>query len=174
MTPPEARDDLAELYDTYAGPVYRLALRLCRSSQEAEDLCHDVFLRFWRQDRYEPSRGPLLAYLLLLTRSMAINRINQRKNRWQLVQRWSEQLVPAAAPSPQARAEADDLAERVRTALDALPAKQRQVLEMAYYEGLSQAAISERLQQPLGTIKTRSRQGLIRLRELLIDLRSQP
>ena len=174
MTPPEARDDLASLYDTYAGPVYRLALRLCRNSQEAEDLCHDVFVRFWRQDRYEPTRGPLLAYLLLLTRSMAINRINQRKNRWQLVQRWSEQLFPAAAPSPQARAEADDLAERVRTALDAIPANQREVLELAYYEGLTQAAISERLQQPLGTIKTRSRQGLIRLRELLIDFRSQP
>ncbi|MCP9772045.1 sigma-70 family RNA polymerase sigma factor [Synechococcus sp. Tobar12-5m-g] len=171
-TPPF--DDLAGLYDTYAGPVYRLALRLCRNSSEAEDLCHDVFLRFWRQDRYEPSRGPLLAYLLLLTRSMAINRINQRKNRWQLVQRWSEQLFPAGVPDPQARVEADDLAERVRTALEAIPANQRQVLEMAYYEGLSQSAISEKLQQPLGTIKTRSRQGLIRLRELLIDFRNQP
>ncbi|MCP9839628.1 sigma-70 family RNA polymerase sigma factor [Synechococcus sp. J7-Johnson] len=167
-------DDLAGLYDACSGPVYRLALRLCCSSQEAEDLCHDVFLRYWQQDRYEPTRGPVLAYLLLLTRSMAINRINQRKNRWQLLQRWSQQLFPRAGPGPQASAEAEDLAGRVRTALAAIPTNQREVLEMAYYEGLSQSAIAERLQQPLGTVKTRSRQGLIRLRELLIDFRSTP
>jgi uncharacterized protein (DUF1501 family) len=65
------------LYDTCSGPVYRLALRLCRSSHEAEDLAHDVFLRYWQQGRYDPARGPVLAYLLLLTRSMAINRLNQ-------------------------------------------------------------------------------------------------
>jgi RNA polymerase sigma-70 factor (ECF subfamily) len=167
-------DDLAALYDACGAPVYRLALRLCRSSQEAEDLSHDVFLRYWQQGRYQPSRGPVLAYLLLLTRSMAINRINQRKNRWQLVQRWSEQLFPAAVRSPHDTAEEDDLAERVRTALGSIPANQRQVLEMAYYEGLSQSAIGERLQLPLGTVKTRSRQGLIRLRKLLIDFRSEP
>lgn len=148
MTPPEARDDLAELYDTNAGPVYRLALRLCRNSQEAEDLCHEVFVRFWRQDRYEPTRGPLLAYLLLLTRSMAINRINQRRNRRQLMQRWSEQLLPASVTSPQESAEHTNLAERVRAALAAIPANQRQVLELAYYEGLSQSVIGERLQLP--------------------------
>nr|WP_286195735.1 sigma-70 family RNA polymerase sigma factor [Synechococcus sp. CCAP 1479/9] len=165
---------LADLYDSCGGPVYRLALRLCRSSQEAEDLTHDVFLRFWQQDRYDPSRGPVLAYLLLLTRSMALNRISQRKNRWQLVQRWSEQLFPAAVPTPQEHAEADDLARRVRQALDAIPVNQRQVLEMAYYEGLSQSAIGALLQLPLGTVKTRARQGLIRLRALLHDAPPQP
>ncbi len=161
--------DLGALYDSCGGPVYRLALRLCRSSQEAEDLTHDVFLRFWQQDRYDPSRGPVLAYLLLLTRSMALNRISQRKNRWELVQRWSQQLFPAAVPTPQEHAEADELARRVRQALEAIPANQRQVLEMAYYEGLSQSAIGELLQLPLGTVKTRARQGLIRLRALLHD-----
>lgn len=127
-----------------------------------------------QQDRYEPSRGPVLAYLLLLTRSMAINRLNQRSNRWQLVQRWSEQLFPQAVRSPQESAEADDLSQRVRHALETIPANQRQVLELAYYEGLSQSAIGQRLNLPLGTVKTRSRQGLIRLRELLIDFRSTP
>jgi RNA polymerase sigma-70 factor (ECF subfamily) len=153
--------------------VFRLALRLCGSRQEAEDLTHDVFLRFWRQGRYEPARGPVLAYLLLMTRSMAINRIHQRRNRWQLVQRWSNQLFPRGGALPGEQAEADDLAGRVRAALAAIPASQRQVLELAYYEGMSQSAIGERLQIPLGTVKTRSRQGLIRLRELLIDLRNE-
>jgi RNA polymerase sigma-70 factor (ECF subfamily) len=167
-------DDLGALYDACGGPVHRLALRLCRSWQEAEDLTHDVFLRYWKSGRYEPSRGPVLAYLLLLTRSMALNRLQQRSNRWQLVQRWSEQLVPASVSNPHENAEQTDLAERVRAALAAIPANQRQVLEMAYYEGLSQSAIGVRLQLPLGTVKTRSRQGLIRLRELLIDFRSEP
>ena len=121
-----------------------------------------------------PARGPVLAYLLLMTRSMALNRIHQRKNRWELVQRWSAQLFPAAVRSPHQAAEDDELALRVRRALDSIPANERQVLEMAYYEGLSQSAIGERLQVPLGTIKTRSRQGLIRLRALLIDFRSEP
>lgn len=165
---------LEELYEACGGPVYRLALRLSRSSQEAEDLCHDVFLRYWQQGRYESSRGPVLAYLLLLTRSMAINRLNQRKNRWQLLQRWSSQLVPSAGSTPHEAAQDDELTVRVRRALDSIPTNQRQVLELAYYEGLSQAAIGERLGVPLGTIKTRSRQGLIRLRALLIDYRSEP
>jgi len=167
-------EDLAALYDTCGGPVYRLALRLCRSRQEAEDLSHDVFLRYWQHNRYEPARGPVLAYLLLLTRSMAINRLQKRRNRWQLVQRWSEQLFPTAVPGPHDHAEAENLAERVRAALESIPASQREVLEMAYYEGLSQSAIGERLRVPLGTVKTRARQGLIRLRALLIDFRSDP
>ena len=166
--------DLGALYDSCGGPVYRLALRLCRTSQEAEDLTHDVFLRFWQQDRYDPSRGPVLAYLLLLTRSMALNRISQRKNRWELMQRWSQQLFPAAVPTPQEHAEADELARRVRQALEAIPPNQRQVLEMAYYEGLSQSAIGELLKLPLGTVKTRARQGLIRLRALLHDSPAPP
>jgi len=167
-------DDLGALYDACSCHVHRLALRLCRSRQEAEDLTHDVFLRFWQQGRYEPTRGPVLAYLLLLTRSMAINRLNQRRNRWQLLQRWSEQLRPASVRTPQESAEQGDLAERVRAALATIPPNQRQVLELAYYEGLSQSVIGERLQLPLGTVKTRSRQGLIRLRELLIDFGNQP
>ncbi|MGB5133672.1 MAG: sigma-70 family RNA polymerase sigma factor [Prochlorococcaceae cyanobacterium] len=167
-------NSLEDLYDACGGAVYRLALRLSRSSQEAEDLSHDVFLRFWQQGRYEPSRGPVLAYLLLLTRSMAINRLNQRQNRWQLMQRWSAQLLPSTGRSPQEAAQDDELSVRVRRALDSIPTTQRQVLELAYYEGLSQAAIGERLGVPLGTIKTRARQGLIRLRTLLIDYRSEP
>lgn len=166
--------DLAALYDACGGPVYRLALRLCRDRQEAEDLTHDVFLRYWQQDRYDPSRGPVLAFLLLLTRSMALNRLQQRQNRWRLVQRWSSQLFATAVPSPHEQAETDDLARRVKVALESIPANQRQVLELAYYEGLSQSAIGAQLQLPLGTVKTRSRQGLIRLRELLIDFRSEP
>ncbi|SBO42845.1 sigma-70 family RNA polymerase sigma factor [Cyanobium sp. NIES-981] len=161
--------DLAALYDAYGPAVYRLALRLCRSSHAAEDLVQDVFLRYWQQGRYDPKRGPVLAYLLLLTRSMALNRLAQRRNRWQILQQWSTQLLAPSEPSAQHWAELNDLGERMRQALEGIAPNQRQVLELAYYQGLSQSAIAERLAIPLGTVKTRSRQGLLALRRHLVD-----
>ncbi|TVS05765.1 MAG: sigma-70 family RNA polymerase sigma factor [Cyanobium sp. PLM2.Bin73] len=166
---PPPPGDLAGLYDAYSPAVYRLALRLCRNPSAAEDLVQDVFLRYWRQERYDPRRGPVLAYLLLLTRSMAINRLNQQRNRWQLLQRWSTQLLGGHQRSPHDTAELGDLAERMRSALAQISANQRQVLELAYYEGMSQSVIAEHLQIPLGTVKTRSRQGLLALRRHLHD-----
>jgi RNA polymerase sigma-70 factor (ECF subfamily) len=163
--------DLGALYDAYGPAVYRLALRLCRSSHAAEDLVQDVFLRYWQQGRYDPKRGPVLAYLLLLTRSMALNRLAQRRNRWQILQQWSSQLLAPHEPSAQHWAELQDLAGRMRLALGLIAPAQRQVLELAYYEGLSQSAIAERLAIPLGTVKTRSRQGLLALRQHLGDFR---
>lgn len=167
---PPPPDDLAGLYDAYSPAVYRLALRLCRDSAAAEDLVQDVFLRYWRQERYDPRRGPVLAYLLLLTRSMAINRLNQQRNRWQLLQRWSTQLLGGPHQrSPDDAAELGDLAEHMRRALAEISPSQRRVLELAYYEGMSQSVIAEHLQIPLGTVKTRSRQGLLALRRHLQD-----
>ncbi len=166
---PPPPDDLAGLYDAYSPAVYRLALRLCREPSAAADLVQDVFLRYWRQERYDPKRGPVLAYLLLLTRSMAINRLNQQRNRWQLLQRWSTQLLGGHQRSPHDLAELGDLGERMRSALARINPNQRQVLELAYYEGMSQSVIAEHLQIPLGTVKTRSRQGLLALRGLLLD-----
>lgn len=166
--------DLAGLYDAYSPAVYRLALRLCRDTAAAEDLVQDVFLRYWRQERYDPRRGPVLAYLLLLTRSMAINRLNQQRNRWQLLQRWSAQLLGGHQRSPHDWAELGDLAERMRAALAGIHPSQRQVLELAYYEGMSQSVIAEHLQIPLGTVKTRSRQGLLALRRHLLDFAPGP
>ena len=169
-----AFNDLPSLYDTYGRRVYQLALRLYRSRQEAEDLTHDVFLRYWQSKRYEPLRGGVLPYLLMLTRSIALNRIQQKRNRWQLLQRWSHQVFKTADSDGQERLEINELADRVRQALATLPVKQREVLELAYYEGLSQSAIGERIEVPLGTVKTRSRQGLIRLRAQLFDLKETP
>jgi RNA polymerase sigma-70 factor (ECF subfamily) len=166
--------DLGGLYDAYSPAVYRLALRLCGDRSSAEDLVQDVFLRYWRQERYDPQRGPVLAYLLLLTRSMAINRLQQQSNRWQLLQKWSSQLLGSHEPSAQHWAELGDLAERMRRALDEIHPNQREVLELAYYEGMSQSTIAQHLRIPLGTVKTRSRQGLLALRRHLIDFADSP
>ena len=171
---PQPFDDLPSLYDIYGRRVYQLALRLCRSRQEAEDLTHDVFLRYWQSDSYEPTRGKVLPYLLMLTRSMALNRIQQKRNRWQLLQRWSHQVFRTSVSDGQEHLEINELADRVRQALATIPAKEREVLELAYYEGLSQSAIGKQIAVPLGTVKTRSRQGLIRLRAQLFDLKETP
>jgi len=166
--------DLAALYEACSPAVFRLARRLCLSSQEAEDLTHDVFLRFWKQGRYEPRRGPLLAYLLLMTRSMALNRLEQPGNRWQILQRWLHMLHGSEGAGPEGLAEVDELAGRVREAFSEIHHNQRQVLELAYYEGLSQSAIAGQLQLPLGTVKSRARKGLVALRGLLTDFSFEP
>ncbi|AGY58755.1 RNA polymerase sigma factor [Gloeobacter kilaueensis JS1] len=162
---------LSLLYDRHGGVVYRLALRLLGSSEEAEDLSQEVFLQLWQKQTYDPARGSLSNFLLTLTRSRAIDRLRSRGARGRFLQRWMrEGDVGIAAGSPFERLAADERSERVQTALKTLPEAQRQALELAYYEGLSQSEIAQRLDTPIGTVKSRSRQGLLKLRNLLFDL----
>lgn len=161
---------LGTLYNRYGEPVYRLSLRILKNPQEAEDLTQEVFLAFWRSTGYDPQRGTVLVYLLTMTRSRAINRLRQAKSRLRLVERWTHQRPTSAPDMPMENASLKELSHRVGEALQTLPANQRQVLELAHYDGLSQSEISEQLQIPLGTVKTRSRQGLLKLRQLLKDL----
>jgi len=162
--------DLAALqvfYHRYGEAVYRLALRMLGNSSEAEDLTQEVFLTFWRTEAYDPARGSVLVFLLTVTRSRAINRLKQVKSQQKLLQRWQHNRLTNAPNIPLENASLTELSHHVSEALQALPDSQRQVLEMAYYEGLSQSEITERLDIPLGTVKTRSRQGLLKLRQLL-------
>ena len=155
------------LYKRYGEVVYRLALRILGNSHEAEDLTQEVFLTFWRTEAYDPARGSVLTFLFTMTRSRAINRLNQARSQQKLLQRWQHNRLPNALNVPMENASLTELSHHVSEALQALPDSQRQVLEMAYYEGLSQSEITEQLNIPLGTVKTRSRQGLLKLRELL-------
>ena len=155
------------LYKRYGEVVYRLALRILGNSHEAEDLIQEVFLTFWRTEAYDPARGSVLTFLFTMTRSRAINRLNQARSQQKLLQRWQHNRLPNALNVPMENASLTELSHHVSEALQALPDSQRQVLEMAYYEGLSQSEITEQLNIPLGTVKTRSRQGLLKLRELL-------
>lgn len=160
---------LALLYDRYAKPVFSLARRILDDDTDAEEVVQDVFSQAWVQaGRYDPARGPVAAWLLMMTRSRAIDRRRARQaaptaeaGRGGLVD------LPDAAPSPAARAMTADQIARLRDALRGLPLTQRLAIEMAYYEGLTQSEIAERLEQPLGTVKTRIRLGLRRLREAL-------
>jgi RNA polymerase sigma-70 factor (ECF subfamily) len=162
-------DGLAALYDRYARPIFSLAFRMLQDQGEAEDIVQDVFSQAWRQAAdYDASRGAVAAWLIMLARSRAIDRMRARRARPDHVsdQRPMAALVdPALSPDLQLLS-AEQIA-RVRAALDSLPALQRAAIELAFYEGLTHAEIAVRLEQPLGTIKTRIRLALIKLRESL-------
>jgi RNA polymerase sigma-70 factor (ECF subfamily) len=162
---------LGILYDRYSGLVYRMALRILTNPQEAEDLTQEIFVNLWRSGSYNPSRGSLSSYLTTLTRSRAIDKLRSRGTNLKFIQRWSQMMISetSSSPTPFESASLSQRSHHVRDALAKLPDKQRQVLEMAYYDGLSQSEISAQLGIPLGTIKTWSRQGLLNLRKNLRD-----
>ena len=160
---------LRTLYDQHARGLFSLAVRILRSQQDAEDLVQEVFVQAWRQAiRYDPSRGTVAAWLLTQTRSRAIDKLRSRRARPEGAEvegALERQRDPAAGADVEVvRLEQ---ADAVRRALDGLPHPQRAALELAYYEGLTHVEIADRLEEPLGTVKTRIRQGLLRLREVL-------
>lgn len=157
------------LYRRYGEAVYRLALRILGDSQEAEDLTQEIFLEFWRKQTYDPARGTVLVFLLTMTRTRAINRIKKNRSHQDRLAQWLRERQRPSGNVPFENASLQELSAQMTQALDALPPRQRLVLEMAYYEGLSQSEITERLKIPLGTVKSQSRRGLLRLRQLLQD-----
>lgn len=160
---------MSELYDRHARPIYSLALRILGDSTEAEDVVQDVFSQAWRQaPRYSASRGAVAAWLLTLTRSRAIDRLRARRARPAGVsdQRVADNLADAGPPADSQVLSSEHVA-RVRAALDELPLLQRAAIELAYFEGLTHAEIADRLEQPLGTVKTRIRLAMLRLRDAL-------
>lgn len=161
---------LGILYDRYGAVVYRLALRIIGRSPDAEDLTQEIFLCLSKTTPYDPSRGSLITFLLTLTRSRSLNRLRQNQSQDQRWQRLTQQHPIKTPNLPMETARLAELSQRVSDALQTLPAQQRQVLELAYYDGLSQSEITQQLDIPLGTVKTRSRQGLLKLRNLLKDL----
>jgi RNA polymerase sigma-70 factor, ECF subfamily len=158
---------LGLLYDRHARLVYTVALRVLGNSEEAEDLTQEIFLKLRQGTSYDYSRGSLQKFLSVLTRSRAIDRLRVRNNRSQILQRWRTTMVEMPVSQPTDYAVSEELSDVVRNALNQLPVQQRQVLEIAYYEGLSHSQLAARLNIPIGTVKTRSRKGLIRLRGLL-------
>jgi RNA polymerase sigma-70 factor, ECF subfamily len=161
----------ARVYDRYAPILLGLMLRILRSRAEAEDVLQEVFLQVWQQARsFDPARGRAFTWLATLARSRAIDRLRAVDSRERAAQRSAEDGPP---PEVESHAWADEeairaeRAEAVRAALAELPEEQRQVLVLAYLDGMSQSEIAAAKNQPLGTVKTRTRAGLKRLSEAL-------
>jgi RNA polymerase sigma-70 factor (ECF subfamily) len=162
---------LAALYDETSDLVYGLALRILRDRYAAEDVTIDVYAQVYRQvSSYDANRGTPSAWLVTLTRSRALDRLRQeaqRREREEPLEATAR--MPSLTAGPEERSATTELQRLVQRALALLTPEQRQVIELAYYSGLSHNEIAARLGQPLGTVKTRIRTGLMLLRE---DLRS--
>jgi len=162
-------DAVAELYDRHARPIYSLALRVLGDATEAEDVVQEVFAQAWRQaGRYSASRGAVAAWLLTLARSRAIDRLRAKRVRPSgVVDDRAVDQVADAGPPADTQVLSSEQVSRVRAALDELPLLQRAAIELAYFEGLTHAEIAARLEQPLGTVKTRIRLAMTKLRDVL-------
>jgi RNA polymerase sigma-70 factor (ECF subfamily) len=163
---------LSAFYDSTNRLIFGLLLRILSDAAQAEEVLLDVYMQVWRQaGRYDPERGKTLAWLVTIARTRAIDRL--RSGRQDELRK--ESLDGAAAHAANLTTGFVDptvvpeMQRVVRAALASLPQEQREVIEMAYYLGLSHSEIAARLNQPLGTVKTRTRLGMMKLREQLKD-----
>ena len=160
---------LASLYDRYRLILFGLLVRILGSREEAEDILQEVFIQVWRRaEDFDEQRGKPFTWLVTLARSRAIDRLRQLSARERLATATAQEAPPEASDAAQ-DAYRSEQKEIVEGALAQLPEDQRQTLLLAYFEGLTQSEIAKRLGAPLGTVKTRMRSGMIKLRELLRD-----
>jgi RNA polymerase sigma-70 factor (ECF subfamily) len=163
---------LEVLYDRYARVVFAFALRIVGDRQLAEELLQEVFFRAWQQGAaFRSSRGTFATWLLSITHNMAIDEVRKRRRRPQKADSEEPESILAAVldtnPDVEDEVWLTILRERITEAMAQLPSAQREAIELAYFQGLTQREIAERLGEPLGTIKTRMRLGMQKLREHL-------
>jgi RNA polymerase sigma-70 factor (ECF subfamily) len=163
-----------ELYDRYASTIYGLLLRILANADDAQEVLQETFVKAWTNARmFDAVRGTDIAWLISIARSRGIDRLRSRRTR---VDREDEagRELSILGPAVETESAADSVIQAeestaVRGALAELPPPQRLALELAYFEGLSQSEIAQRLNQPLGTIKTRMQLGMKKMRERLQD-----
>ena len=161
---------LQTIYQRYSRLVYTLSYRLLSSREEAEEVTQDVFLTLWEKGGYRPERGGLSGYLTMMAKSRAIDRVRSRSAHHKRLHKWHMKTQAIAATPPLEFASLTERIHCVQQALTNLSTKERKILEIAYYDGLSQSEISQRLDIPLGTVKTCSRRALKKLRHALRDV----
>lgn len=158
------------LYDRYSRPVYSFAFRMLNDRDHAEDITQEVFLRAWRRcSRFSDSRGSLISWLLSITHNMAIDEIRKKQRRPQKAESKEPELLMGTLRDTDVPVETQAVATTtghvIRGALGEIPENQRIVLELGYFRGMTQREISEHLDVPLGTVKTRMRLALRKLQD---------
>jgi RNA polymerase sigma-70 factor, ECF subfamily len=162
---------LAALYDRYSGMLFAMLLRILRDRQAAEEVLQDLFLQLWRNaGSFDASRGSLPAWLMVIGRNRAISRLRRRSNQetTEDVEAWPASAV-ASPVDIEGEMQRALLTEKLRAAMAALPREQREAVELAYFEGMTQTEIAQRTGSPLGTVKSRVRAALQSLKELFDD-----
>ena len=152
---------MAQLYDRYSPIIYSVALRVLGDTGAAEDILQEVFLQLWRSpDMFDASRGSMPGWLAVIARNRAIDFLRKRRPETDITE-----VVVSVEPDLPGKAEWSRAADKIRGALGGMPAPQRSALEMAFFEGLTHTEIAEKTGEPLGTVKTRIRAGLMTLRK---------
>jgi RNA polymerase sigma-70 factor, ECF subfamily len=160
------------LYDRYGNLVYSAALRVVRDAQIAEDMVQEIFLRIWRKpESYVAQRGRFVTWLTSVTRNRAVDEVRSRGRRFRhetaSPEEQERELPASEQDDPALTAELSDQRRLIVAALAQIPEEQREIIMLAYFGGLTQQEIAERLAQPLGTVKTRIRLGMHKLRAAL-------
>jgi RNA polymerase sigma-70 factor (ECF subfamily) len=159
---------LRTLYEDHARRAMAIAMRVLRNESDAEDVVQETFLEIWRRaDQFDTQRGGAVAWVVTIARSRAIDRLRSSGTTSRAIEAASGTLAPSAELLPSEEAERRHDATRVASALQMLPPKQRQTIELAYFEGLSQSEIAEKTGSPLGTVKMRVKLAMGKLAKLL-------
>jgi RNA polymerase sigma-70 factor (ECF subfamily) len=162
-----------DLYTRYANILYASALKFVKEDADAQDVVQDVFIQIWDKAKlYDPAKGKPLTWALTLTRNRAIDRIRAIQRRTRLRDEFEQEtFVDESAGVREALSgvDASEKGQILRKAVSQLSPQQKKVIELAYFSGLTQTEIAEKLGEPLGTVKARARRGLLKLKELLGD-----
>lgn len=164
---------LSLLYDRYARLLYSIVFSIVKKKEEAEDILQDVFLQVWTKAlSFDSSKGNVYAWLVTMTRNKAIDRV--RSKQFQTMKNASQETDTSTLSDSEQNTALDavmlmERSSKIKDALNAIPQEQKETIQLAYYTGLTQTEISQKLNVPLGTVKTRVRQGMQKLRGLLKD-----
>jgi RNA polymerase sigma-70 factor, ECF subfamily len=162
------REAFGQLYDRFSTLVFTLAMRMLKARSDAEDLLQEVFVQVWRQAQsYSAERGSPEAWIVNIARSRAIDKIRSIRRRERSLVLTDDPSRAESSDNVESSAAESEVRMAINSALANLPEAQRKVLELAYFAGLTQTEIATRLAEPLGTVKTRMRSGIQRLREML-------
>jgi RNA polymerase sigma-70 factor (ECF subfamily) len=157
------QDAMAQLYARYSSVVYAVALRVLGDTAAAEDVLQEIFIQLWRNPgAFDSGRGNLAPWLAVITRNRAVDSLRKRRPQTEI----SETTI-SVEPDLASEADRGRAMEKVRAVLKDMPEAQRSSLEMAYFEGYSHSEIAEKTGEPLGTVKTRIRNGLMLLRKVV-------